>query len=44
VFKNGADNTVKHKVRVIEIQPIRNTKKVLPEIIGAIGTTSKLFA
>jgi hypothetical protein len=27
VFKNGVDNTVKHKIRIIETQPIRNTKK-----------------
>lgn len=46
VFKNGTNNNVKYKIRIIEIQFIRNTKKkkVLPEIIGAIGTTSKLFA
>jgi hypothetical protein len=46
VFKNGADNTAKHKIRVIEIQPTRNTKKKkkLTEIIRAIGSTSKLFA
>ena len=45
VFMNGADNTVKHKIRVIEIQPKRNTKiRVLPEMTEAIGTTSELFA
>jgi hypothetical protein len=37
VFKNGARNTVKYKIPIIEIQTMRNTKKKeLPEIIGAI--------
>jgi len=25
VFKNGADNTIKYKIRIIEMQSIRNT-------------------
>jgi len=44
VIKKEADKTLKYKDLTIEIQRMWNAKtKVIPVIIGATGTVSKLF-
>jgi len=44
MIKKEADKILKYKDLTIEIQPMWNVKtKVIPVIIGAIGTISKSF-